>query len=301
MNQTLDPAAEAPWRAEYPFDSCWFDLPDGRLHYLDEGLRDAPVVLFVHGNPTWSFHWRRLVADLRDSHRCIAVDHLGCGLSDKPAKRFRLADRIAHLACLIDGLDLQNVTLVAQDWGGAIGLGAMLDRLDRLSGTLLFNTGAWPPKSVPKRIAVCTTPVIGKLALQGANLFSLAALRMTLSRRARLDPAVAQAYLAPYDTWTNRRAVYEFVADIPFNNSHPTWETLQQIEAKLPQLDSRPLRLVWGMNDWCFDPGCLDRFLEVCPQAEAIRLEDVGHWVLEDAPDVAVEQLRSFLVPGANP
>ena len=137
------------WAEHYPFESRWLELPAGRLHYLDEGPTDnegdpdpaAPVILFVHGNPTWTFHWRRLIDELSGTCRCIAIDHLGCGLSDKPQKSFRLADRINDLGKLIDHLELNDITLVAQDWGGAIGLGTMLDRKERLARVLLFNTG----------------------------------------------------------------------------------------------------------------------------------------------------------------
>ncbi|TWT47416.1 alpha/beta fold hydrolase [Botrimarina hoheduenensis] len=306
-------AAKA-WRAEYPFASHWLPLSEGRLHYIDEGPRpaeelppgaadrqsaDGPTLLFVHGNPTWSFHWRRLIAGLSAEHRCIAVDHLGCGLSDKPPRPFRLADRIDHLLRLIDTLGLRRVTLVAQDWGGAIGLGAMLDRLDQLERVVLFNTGAFPPWFVPRRIAVCRTPVLGRLGLQGLNLFSRAAVRMTLARSAPLSRPVAEAYLAPYNTWANRRAVYEFVADIPRSARHPTWSVLQRIEAGLASIRPRPVKLIWGMRDWCFTPACLDRFLQHWPDAEVTRLAEVGHWVVEDAPEESLRLMKEFLASTA--
>ncbi len=298
----IDPADNEPWRAAYPFESHWLPVEAGRLHYLDEGPSGAAAgtLLFVHGNPTWSFHWRRLIEALRPTHRCVAIDHLGCGLSDKPQRSYRLDERIADLGRLIDELDLQRVTLVAQDWGGAIGLGAMLERQPRLDRVLLFNTGAFPPPFVLRRIAVCRTPLLGKLALQGMNLFSLAALRMTLSRRPGLEPATAAAYLAPYNSWRNRRAVYEFVADIPRGPSDATWRTLERIESRLGELQGVPKRLVWGMKDWCFTPECLDRFLGHWPDAEAIRLEDVGHWVVEDAPEESLRQVRDFLGDGSE-
>lgn len=282
------------WRAEYPFASHWFDVGPGRVHYVDEGAGESPL-LFVHGNPTWSFHWRRLIAALRSTHRCVAIDHLGCGLSDKPQRPYQLAERIDHLGQLIDQLDLRDVTLVAQDWGGAIGLGAMLQRQDRLKKVLLFNTGAWPPRHIPWRIAVCRTPLLGKLGLQGANLFSRAALRMTLSRQRGLSRETAAGYLAPYNNWANRRAVYEFVADIPTRPTDPTWQTLAGIDARLPELAGLPIRLVWGMQDWCFDPTCLDRFVSYWPDAEVVRLQDVGHWVPEDAPEDSLRLLSEFV------
>lgn len=267
------------------------------MHYVDVGPEQASsddTLLFVHGNPTWSFHWRELMKRLRGDYRCVAVDHLGCGLSDKPLRTFRLADRIQHLARLVDELKLDRMTLVAQDWGGAIGLGTLLARPERFRRIVLFNTGAFPPWFVPWRITICRTPVLGRLAVQGCSLFSRAALRMTLAR-GRLDPAVAAGYLAPYDSWSHRRAVYDFVADIPRSPRHPTWQTLAEIEAGLPSAAELPILLVWGMQDWCFTPECLEKFEAIWPLAEVHRLPDTGHWVVEDAPEESQQFLADFL------
>src|SRR5688572_20097475 len=142
----------ADWRQLYPFQSHWTDLPGGRMHYLDEGPTRAKSVLFVHGNPTWSFHWRHLISALRAEYRCVAPDHLGCGLSDKPTRFLHLNDHIDNLVALIERLESERVTLVAQDWGGAIGLGAMLRMSERLERIVLLNTGAFPPRYIPWRI-----------------------------------------------------------------------------------------------------------------------------------------------------
>jgi pimeloyl-ACP methyl ester carboxylesterase len=293
-------AASNDWRTLYPFAPHWLKMPGGRMHYLDEGPADAgsqsaETLLFVHGNPTWSFHWRRLVNSLCAKYRCIAPDHLGCGRSDKPARFMNLSDHIAHLSALVRELDLRRVVLVAQDWGGAIGLGTMLALSDRLERIVLFNTGAFPPAYIPRRIRVCRTPLVGRLAVQGCGLFNRAALRMTLARRARLDAAVAAAYTSPYGNWGDRRAIYGFVKDIPSGPRDATWRTLADIEWKLPSLADRPALLVWGMLDWCFRPDCLERFEAVWPQAEVHRLADVGHWVMEDAPEDAVPLVEKFL------
>ncbi|MCC7017934.1 MAG: alpha/beta fold hydrolase [Rhodospirillales bacterium] len=267
------------------------------MHYLDEGPRDAgaPTLLFIHGNPTWSFHWRRLVIANRDRYRCVAPDHLGCGLSDLQSRPLRLADHIDNLVRLIETLDLERITLVAQDWGGAIGLGALLRERERFERIVLYNTGAFQPWFIPLRIRVCRWPVVGQLAVQGANAFSLAALRMTLARSKKLEPAVAAGYLAPYNSWQRRAAVYQFVKDIPLSAAHPTWQTLGEIETSLPTLANMPGLLVWGMRDWCFTPECLDRFVEYWPDAESHPLADVGHWVVEDAPADAERLLSKFL------
>jgi haloalkane dehalogenase len=289
--------ATTGWRALYPFDSHWLATEAGRIHYLDSGGRGdpRPTLLFVHGNPTWSFHWRRMLQKFRDSYRVIAVDHLGCGLSDEQPRPLRLADHIDNLTTLCEQLAPRRVTLVAQDWGGAIGLGAMLRQRERLERIVLFNTGAFRPWFIPWRIRVCRTPGLGKLAIQGLNLFSRAALRMTLSRERRLGADVAAGYLAPYDSWSRRRAVYQFVKDIPLSDRHPTWRTLGEIEDRLPELAGLPALLVWGMRDWCFTPECLDRFAAVWPRAEIHRLADVGHWVVEDAAEEAEGMVAEFL------
>jgi pimeloyl-ACP methyl ester carboxylesterase len=295
------------WRRLYPFASHWAELPAGRMHYLDErppGFSDGgatPALLFVHGNPTWSFHWRRLVGGLRSRYRCVAPDHLGCGLSEKPNRHLNLPEHIDNACALIDCLTLDRITLVAQDWGGAIGLGTMLRMPERFERIVLFNTGAFPPRYIPWRIRACRVPLIGRLAVQGANLFSRAALRMTLARHRRLEPAVAAGYLAPYDNWANRRAVYGFVRDIPRSANQPTWQTLSAIERALPQFDDRPIALIWGMRDWCFRPDCLDRFTDAWPHAQVHRLDDVGHWVIEDAPDESLAIIQKFLVDKTAP
>jgi haloalkane dehalogenase len=267
------------------------------MHYVDErpdgGL--PRTLLFVHGNPTWSFHWRRLILALRSRYRCVAPDHLGCGLSEKPQRQLSLEEHRENLCALIDELELDRITLVAQDWGGAIGLGAMLRRPERLHSVILFNTGAFPPRYIPWRIRACRVPLLGRLAVQGANLFSRAALRMTLARRHRLEPMVAAGYLAPYDSWAHRRAVYGFVQDIPSGPADPAWQTLAEIERQLPTIADRPITLVWGMRDWCFRPDCLDRFAEAWPREEVHRLADVGHWVVEDAPEESLAIVDRFL------
>jgi haloalkane dehalogenase len=293
------------WGELYPFASHYLELGDEQLHYVDEqpaetSNRQLPTLLFVHGNPTWSFYWRRLILACRAQFRCVAPDHLGCGLSDLPPRPLRLADHIDHLVALVETLDLRCVTLVAQDWGGAIGLGVVLRNRQRFERLVLTNTGAFRPWFMPWRIRICRWPGVGRLAVQGANAFCRAALRMTLARARRLPPEVEAAYLAPYSTWRERAAIYQFVRDIPRTAAHPTWQTLAEIEAGLPGLAELPTLLVWGMRDWCFTPECLERFCHNWPAAEVVRLADVGHWVLEDAPAEAEQAITAFLARSSH-
>lgn len=289
------------WRSLYPFAAHFFETGSGaRLHYLDEGPRDAPgsqsPLLMVHGNPTWSFYWRNLVVGLRDEYRCVVPDHIGCGLSDKPQRyRYELAQHIDNLAELVEKLDLKNVTLLAHDWGGAIGLGALLQLPQRFARIVLFNTGAFPPPFVPWRIAACRIPIFGQVAIQGFNLFARAAISMATEKPERMTPQVRAGLLAPYDSWANRIATYRFVRDIPFSKRHPTWHTLGNIESQLFSQREKPIALIWGMRDWCFDPRCLARFRQHWPNAEVHELADCGHYVVEDAHERIVPIVREFL------
>jgi len=293
------------WRNLYPFESHMLDVDGGlRLHYVDEqkgvraGQPPREVLLFVHGNPTWSFYWRNLITHFRDRYRAVAVDHIGCGLSDKPTEKqysFRLEQRVADLTRLIEQLDLQNITLVAHDWGGAIGMGAAEQVPDRIKRLVLLNTAAFRSSRFPLRIRVCRTPFLGRFAMQGLNLFCQAELLMATATRRQFTKPVRAGYLAPYHDWASRLAVYKFVQDIPFSEKHPSYATLQAIEEGLHKFQDRPVCLMWGMLDWCFSPEYLKTFLQFYPEATVHKYEDAGHYVVEDAIDRITPDLEAFL------
>lgn len=282
------------WQAEYPFPDRFLHLDGNRYHYVDLGSGDP--LLFVHGNPTWSFAWRKFLADLSPDYRTIAVDHIGCGLSDKPQSYpYRLESHIDNLSRLIEKLDLKNITLIAHDWGGAIGMGAAVRLPERFSRFVLCNTAAFRSERIPLRIAACRIPLFGPMALRGFNAFSRAALTMAVAKPERMTTAVRAGYLAPYDNWRNRQAVCRFVQDIPLDPSHPSYDTLKQIEDRLPLFANHPMLFLWGMQDWCFSPHFLKRFQQIYPNAETLELPDAGHYLFEDAPEQMLPRLRGFL------
>jgi cis-3-alkyl-4-acyloxetan-2-one decarboxylase len=294
IKASFHPLAGDDWKKLYPFESHWRSTAGGRQHYIDEGR--GPLLLMVHGNPTWSFYYRELVRAFRGEYRTIAVDHLGCGLSDKPANfDYCLQSHIDNLVALIDELDLKRITLLVHDWGGAIGLGAALKRPERVARLVLFNTGAFPPPFVPLRIRACRTPLLGTLAMRGFNAFGRAALTMATERKDGLPRAVQAGLLAPYDSWANRIAIDRFVYDIPFTSRHRTWKVLQEIENGLTTLTNRETLMVWGMKDWCFRPECLERLLKHLPNSEVKKLEGAGHYVIEDEPELVVKTVGDFL------
>jgi len=284
------------WKQQYPFESNYISVGNHRQHYVDQGDRNNETLLMVHGNPTWSFYWRHLVSDLSSQYRTIAIDHLGCGLSDKPSDYdYCLENHVANTCALVEKLDLKNVTLLAHDWGGAIGMGTLLKLKERFSRIVLFNTAAFPPPYIPFRIRVCRWPVVGKVALQGFNLFARAAVTMGTERKGGLRETTADGLLAPYDSWANRTAIYRFVKDIPLAPSHRTWDVLEGIEAGLSDVKDLPIHLIWGMKDWCFRPECLERLQTHWPEAHVTKFETAGHYVVEDEAEAITPIVQKFL------
>jgi len=270
--------------AEWPFVARWFDHPHGRLHYVDEGPRDAPVVLCLHGNPTWSFYYRNLIRHLSADHRVIALDHLGCGKSDKPADGpYRLADHIDRLAAFVDELRVDRLSLAVHDWGGAIGMGVATERPESIDRLVVFNTAAFPSTRIPLSINACRIPGFGAVAIRGFNAFSRIALLRCVMDRSRLTPAVVSGYLSPYSDWASRVAQLQFVHDIPMSPKHPSRARLDRIAGRLERLVERPMLLVWGGRDFCFDDSFFEEWKRRFPKAESHYLPDAGHYVLEDA------------------
>ncbi len=294
INAVTHTPSRAGFEDEYPFTSHFLEFDGHRYHYIDEGSGD--VLLMVHGNPTWSFAWRNLVKDLSKNYRVLAVDHLGCGFSDKPQDvDYCLATHIANLKRFVVELNLQNITLLAHDWGGAIGMGTAGQLPDRFARFVLMNTAAFRSQRIPLRIAVCRIPVFGPLVLRGLNAFSRAALTMAVEKQERMTPAIRAGYLAPYDCWANRVAVHHFVQDIPLHERHKSYVALSQVEQGLSQFRDHAMLFIWGETDWCFTTDFLAEFEQRFPGAETTRFPDAGHYVFEDAWERINPRVREFL------
>jgi haloalkane dehalogenase len=280
---------------EYPFAPKNFATPAGaRLSYLDEGPRSDSAVLMLHGNPTWSFYYRRLVQALSAHRRCIVPDHVGMGLSEKPENYdYTLARRIADVEALVASLGLKKVDLVVHDWGGAIGFGFAARHPELIGRLVVLNTAAFAAKRIPLRIALCRLPGIGPWIVRRLNGFAGPATHMAMHRRP-LTADEKTGYLFPYNSPRNRVAVAAFVRDIPLDLSHRSWKTLAAVEAGLAQFSDRPAMIVWGERDFCFNDHFLERWKKILPRAEVHAL-DAGHYVLEDAAGEVVPLIAGFL------
>ncbi len=285
----------------YPFEPHWLTLPSGhRMHYVDEGPRDAPVVLMLHGNPTWSFYWRRLISALRLSHRVIAPDHIGCGKSDKPGDdtySYRLAQRVEDIEALVEQLGLQGITLAIHDWGGMIGMGWAHRHPDLVARLVVLNTAAFPmpsTKRLPASLWLARDTKAGALLVRGFNAFARGATRLAVTR-VRLPKEVRDGLCAPYDSWDHRRAVLRFVQDIPLKESDPSFSLVRDVGEHLHQFNDRPVLICWGERDFVFDDHFLRVWKTALPDAEIHQFPDCGHYVLEDAPEEIEQLVLRFL------
>ncbi|MFP4157739.1 MAG: alpha/beta fold hydrolase [Opitutales bacterium] len=290
------PATKLPpdVRLEYPYAGNLLALPSGAsMHYLDEG--QGPVVLMLHGNPTWSFYFRRLIGPLVErGFRCIVPDHIGCGLSGKPEDgNYTLEQRIRDISFLVERLNLSSFSLVVHDWGGAIGCGLAVRRAEAIQRLVILNTAAFRSKRIPARIAVLKLPFLGQLMIRGLNAFAGPA--ATMAVRKPLSPPVKRGFLWPYRSWRTRVAVWNFVKDIPLNPAHPSYKTLLGVEEQLAVLKEKPMLLFWGARDFCFNRHFFHRWCQLFPEAQTRLLGDCGHYVLEDAESEELERIVEFL------
>ena len=261
-------------------------------HVLDthadrDGATDAPAVrltlLCVHGNPTWSYLWRNLLAAAPSDVRVVAVDQLDMGFSERTHGTRRLAQRVEDLSAVADALRIGGpVVTVAHDWGGPISLGWALAHREQLRGVVLLNTAVHQPAGSP---APSVIRVARTSALLRANTVQTPTfLRATTLLSGRAMPRdVARAFAAPYGTPARREAIGAFVADIPLEADHPSAPALDAIAEGVRSLDV-PVLLLWGPGDPVFSDLYLNDLIDRLPHADVHRYEGARHLVSEDAP-----------------
>lgn len=285
---------------DYPFSGEHHVVDGGhRLHYVDEG-QGEPVVM-VHGNPSWSYLWRHLITALAPTHRAIAPDHIGCGLSDKPDAAhypYRLERRVEDFGSLLDALGVtRDVTLVLHDWGGMIGMAWAVRHPERVKRIVVMNTAAFTmpaDKKFPLALRVARDSELGTFLVRRLNAFSLAWALVGMKEQ-RMERSARAAYLAPYRSFADRVAILRFVQDIPLAPGDPSYDLVREVEAGLSRFATTPMLILWGERDFVFDDPFLAGWLRRFPQARAHLYPRAGHLVMEDRKDEVIDLVRRFV------
>lgn len=289
-------AADVPWldRAAYPFDSRFLDVEGGKLHYVDEGPRDGPVVVLLHGTPTWSFLYREVIRELSGSVRCIALDHIGFGLSDKPQEGFAYTPE-AHsenLVALLDHLDVRGATLVLHDLGGPIGFSAALGRPERVSRVAVVNSFAWSvaDNEDAQQISSLLNSSVGRWLYEARNLSPEFILPTVFSDGNAPSAEVLRHYTHPFPDETTRRGPLRIGQELTGSS-----DFYAGLWARRGELEHKVGLLLFGAEDPTFGPVAFAKWRAAFPQAKAIELPGVGHFPQEEAP-LAVAQALSELL-----
>lgn len=284
----------------YPFESRYVDLKAGSMHYVDEG--SGEVILFVHGTPTWSFLYRDFVRELSSDYRCIAIDHLGFGLSSKPDTFPGTPEWHAeNLSEFIQKLDLRNITLVVHDFGGPIGLAAGIKNSGRVKRVVLFNSWLWATKDNPdvQKIDKTVNRWLGKFLYLNLNISPKVLLRKGFSDKKNLTKAVHRHYINPFTDKDSRYSLLYLARALKGSSDWYT-EQWQQIE----KLSDKDWLILWGMEDEFFPPEYIQRWKSKLPAAHIKKLA-CGHFVQEEETREAIRMVSNFMLTknlqAANP
>ncbi|GLZ28061.1 haloalkane dehalogenase 2 [Lentzea sp. NBRC 105346] len=273
----------------FPFESHFVELGGHVVHYVDEG--SGPILLMLHGNPTWSFVYRDVIRSLRDQFRCVALDYPGFGLSvAAPGYRYQPADHAGVVVEFLDRMDLSDVTLVAHDWGGPIGLFTAERRSNRFQRIVLANTWAWPTNG-ELRAEIASRVMggpIGRELIRRFNLF-VNALIPAGHRRRKVSQTEMNHYREALDTWERRNACAILPGAITGSR-----EFLAGIEGNLQLLDNLPTLIVWADRDVAFSDKDRERLEEKFPDHTTVVVKGAGHFVQSDAADEMSEAIRSW-------
>jgi haloalkane dehalogenase len=292
------PTTTPDWldREAYPFQSRWTDVPGSHLHYVDEGAGD--VVLFVHGTPTWSFEFRHLITALAPTHRCIAPDHLGFGLSDRPrGADYSPEAHAQRLAAFVSHLGLTRFTLIVHDYGGPIGLPLALSTPSPVQRLILMNTWMWPfddDRDMVRR-GTFAGGSLGRSLYKYANASLRLLMPSAYGDRTTLTKAIHRQYLEIFRDREARVEVLHALARAILG-SRPYYADLY---AQADRLRNIPALIIWGMKDTAFQPHQLARWQSLLPDAEVCRLHSAGHWPHEEEPAAVIDAITTFLAQRA--
>ena len=274
----------------YPFESRWFDSQVGPMHYVDEG--EGPTVLLMHGNPDWSFLYRKIITALGSEIRCVAPDYPGFGLSVHPdGYRYTPAEHADVVLELVEHLDLTDMVVMGQDWGGPIGMDVASRSAERVKGLVMGNTWFWPSDD---RTTKVFSKTMGSSPLQWMikkqNFFVTVVMKRSL--RVKLSDMEFAHYTDVVPTPESREGIAVFPKEIL--GSHPWLGELEERGAET--LRGKPASFVFGKKDPALaSDATIARWRQEFPDAGCVELPDAGHYIQEDDPNACVAAIREVL------
>jgi pimeloyl-ACP methyl ester carboxylesterase len=297
--------ADETFDGTWPFPPHFFQAAGFRQHYVDEGA--GRPILLLHGQPTWGYIWRRFIPALARHHRVVVPDHMGFGKSETPPDReYTLRTHVANLEALIQDLDLHDITLVMQDWGGPIGVGYAVRHPERIHSLVLMNTvvgyGAAGRRDLPNPIetpwfrwirdGLPTGRTQAVLSQLGSTILSVMQI-VGLERLDRVDPTFIRAYGAPFPTPADCKGAIEFPLDLALGRIR---DFVREGAPGVAALRDKPALMIEGMKDRAIPPAlALADFTGLWPNAPVIEVPGAGHYIQEDAPEVVIPALQTFL------
>ncbi len=303
MTVAFEEAPPVPeWMAEdYAFTRRVAVVDGRRMHFVDEG--DGPTVLMVHGNPTWSFLWRKVIARLLPKgYRCVAPDLIGLGLSDKPRAvgAHTLEMHVEALRKLVEALDIRDATIAGQDWGGPIVTGVAAREPGRVRGVVYANTQVLAPRKRIKATAFhrfSHMPIVSTIAFRGLN-FPVPMMHRVQGNPASIGRRERRAYAWPLRRWRNRAAPLAMARMVPNRPDHPSVPILHECGEFVQQFEG-PAALVWGAKDPILGRS-LKRLREALPRASVTETQ-AGHFLQEEVPDELAVAIAQVAEQAATP
>lgn len=276
----------------YPFPSQEIQVGQHRLHYVDQG--NGPVVLFVHGTPTWSFLYRAQMRALSPQFRCVAVDHIGFGLSDKPVDAPYSPEWHSHnLEKLVDHLGLKDITLVVHDFGGPIGLSFAIRRPELVQRVVLLNTWLWETAENPaaQRVDRIIRSPLGRFMYLRLNASPKLLLKRAFADKRKLTKALHRHYVRVFPTKASRHGLLRLAENLVGASAwyDAQWKALDRIAGK-------PFTIIWGMKDAFITPDYLQTWLKRLSNVQQVaRLPEVGHFPQEEAPQEVTQAILTAM------
>ena len=291
FNMKRDFLKEETFEGTFPYEPHYMEVNGFSMHYVDEG-EGEPIVCF-HGEPDWGYLYRQFIKELSKTNRIIVPDMMGFGKSDVPQdKAYILEEHVDNVKKLLLNLDLKNITIVVQDWGGPIGFGFAVDYPERIKRLVIMNTsiGVMKEEAKPWYHYMEKKGTYEEFLKDPANI-----LQMGMVHKEKLTPTVLRAYNAPFPSDEYYIGVLAWPKDIPVGEDHPSAKAMMHIRNNLDRLSDKDKILIWGMKDPIFPKWMTEWWNKIYPGIETHKIVSASHFLQEDAPEEIIALITQFL------